>query len=47
MSGGVVIEIETRDAPNDWQILSAFIGFLDRYFKDEISNIAISYSAKP
>jgi hypothetical protein len=46
MSGGVVVEIETKDEPNDWQILSAFIGFLDRYFKNEISSISINYSKK-
>jgi hypothetical protein len=39
MRGVVVVEIETRDEPNDWQILSAFIGFLDRYFRNEISSI--------
>ena len=30
MSGVVVVEIETRDAANAWQILSGFIGFLHR-----------------
>src|ERR1039457_3800089 len=46
MSGVGVVEIETKDEPNDWQILSAFIGFLDRYFKNEISSISINYSNK-
>lgn len=46
MSGVVVVEIETRDEPNDWQILSAFIGFLDRYFRSEISSISINYPKK-
>jgi hypothetical protein len=46
MSGVVVVEIETRDAANAWQILSGFIGFLDRYFKNQISSINIHYVDK-
>ena len=43
MSGVVVVEIETRDVANGWQILSAFIGFLDRCFNNEMSSITINY----
>ena len=43
MSDVVVVEIETRDVANAWQILSGFVGFLDRYFKEQISSINIHY----
>jgi hypothetical protein len=43
MSGVLAVEIETRDEPNAWQILSAFTGFLHRYFEDQISSISINY----
>jgi len=43
MSGVVVVEIESRSEASVWQILSAFIGFLHRYFEEQISSISINY----
>jgi len=43
MSGVLVVEIESRTPEDVWQILSAFIGFLHRYFADQISSISINY----
>lgn len=45
--GGVVIaKVEARNPEDEWQLLSSFIGFLDRYFRHAISNISITYDAK-
>ena len=43
MNGVVVVEIDSKNRSKVWEILSAFIGFLDRYFKDSISGISINY----
>jgi hypothetical protein len=44
MSGVAVVEIESKNPDEVWKILSAFVGFLDRYFKDKISSVSINYS---
>ena len=42
--GGVVCAVvKSRSHDSEWQLLSSFIGFLDRHFRDSVSNITISY----
>lgn len=41
--GGVVVAQLKANSEDEWQLLSSFIGFLDRYFRDIISNINIIY----
>lgn len=42
--GGVVVAIvQSKNSSSEWQLLSSFIGFLDRHFRDKISNITLSY----
>jgi len=42
--GGVVVaQVYARDPEDEWQLLSSFIGFLDRNFRDSVSNINIIY----
>ena len=42
--GGLLIaEIQTKAKDHEWQILEAFIGYLDRHLGDQIESIAIHY----
>jgi|SRR5579859_3590100 len=43
MNGVLVVEIDSKNQGKVWEILSGFIGFLDRYFKNSISSISINY----
>jgi hypothetical protein len=43
--GGVTVAIVQSKVPDsEFQILSSFVGFLDRHFRDEIASINLSYS---
>ncbi|MCX7885665.1 MAG: hypothetical protein N3B01_00200 [Verrucomicrobiae bacterium] len=43
-SGGILLaEIHSRAAGTEWQLLQALIGFLDRYFADQIEHVTILY----
>ncbi len=39
----VTAQIRTSDRTREWQMLSAFLGFVDRHFGDRISTITIRY----
>ena len=42
--GGVTVAlIQAKNAQDEWQLLSSFIGFLDRHFRKEISGISLQY----
>ncbi len=42
--GGLLIaEIRTRIKDHEWQILDAFIGYLDRHLGEQIDSISIYY----
>ena len=43
-AGGLLIaEIRTKVKDHEWQILEAFIGYLDRHLGDHIESITIHY----
>ena len=42
--GGVLVaEIKTLDGKGEWQLLQAFIGYLDRHLADYIESVSITY----
>jgi hypothetical protein len=42
--GGTLAIVVQSKAPNDeWQLLTSFVGFLDRHFRDHIATINICY----
>jgi hypothetical protein len=42
--GGVVcVEVRSKKADTEWQLLQSFLGFLDRHFSSEIQSINIQY----
>ena len=42
--GGVTVAIVQSKSPaSEWQLLSSFVGFLDRHFRDEIASINLTY----
>jgi hypothetical protein len=44
--GGVVVAlVQSKNSEEEWQLLSSFIGFLDRHFRDSISNIILAYDS--
>jgi hypothetical protein len=43
LSEVVLAEIHAAAAEQEWQILSAFLGFVDRHFDDKILAITIHY----
>ncbi|MCA9055748.1 MAG: hypothetical protein KDA75_18040 [Planctomycetaceae bacterium] len=43
LSGVAVAVIRAKDQNGEWQLLSSFIGFLDRHFREHISTISIAY----
>ncbi len=44
VSGGIlVVEIQSRVADAEWQLLRAFVGYLDRHFSEQIESITITY----
>jgi hypothetical protein len=45
--GGVVVAlVQAKDHELGWQLLTSFIGFLDRNFRDDMSNISLSYESE-
>ena len=43
-AGGLLVaEIKTRVKDHEWQILEAFVGYLDRHLGDQIESISIHY----
>ncbi len=43
LGGMVVAVIQSKDSTNEWQLLTSFIGFLDRHFRKSISSISMAY----
>jgi hypothetical protein len=44
--GGIVVAlVQAKNNDDEGQLLTSFVGFLDRHFRDSISNINISYEA--
>jgi hypothetical protein len=42
--GGVLVaEVKTLDGKAEWQLLRAFIGYLDRHLADYIESVSITY----
>ena len=42
--GGVMVAlIQARNRQEEWQLLTSFIRFLDRHFRDELSGINLHY----
>lgn len=42
--GGIIgAQIQARNPNDQWQLLSAFLGFLDRHFRKHIANISIVF----
>jgi hypothetical protein len=42
--GGVLVaEVKTVDPKAEWQLLQAFIGYLDRHLSDHIESVSITY----
>ena len=45
--GGVVVAlVQAKDHEAEWQLLTSFIGFLDRNFRDTMSSISLSYESE-
>jgi hypothetical protein len=43
-AGGLLVaEIRTKVKDHEWQILEAFIGYLDRHLGEQIESITIHY----
>ena len=43
LGGVVVAQIQSKNDEAGWQLLSSFIGFLDRHFRSELATVNISY----
>jgi hypothetical protein len=43
LGGMVVATVKSHDRDAEWQLLTSFIGFLDRHFGDYINNINLTY----
>jgi hypothetical protein len=46
LGGVIVAQIRSKSADGEWQLLSSFIGFLDRHFRQELAMISISYDSE-
>ncbi len=43
-SGGILVaEIHSREPEEEWKLLQAFIGYLDRHLSDQIETITVFY----
>lgn len=42
-SGVAIVVAKARNAEAEWQIVSAFVGALDRHFRDELASVTIGY----
>lgn len=43
LGGMTVAVIQSKNADAEWQLLTSFIGFLDRHFRDELVSITLGY----
>ena len=43
--GGVLVgQVQSRDPEGEWQLLTSFVGFLDRHFRRNIATISLNYA---
>ena len=43
--GGVLVAlVQSNDERDEWQLLTSFVGFLHRHFRESISNLTMSYT---
>jgi hypothetical protein len=45
LGGVVVAQVQAKDGSAEWQLLTSFLGFLDRHFRENISNINLNYES--
>lgn len=43
LGGVLVASVQAKNSDEEWKILKALIGLLDRHFREQVSNINISY----
>ena len=43
MGGSLVAEIRTKQKDHEWQMMDAFIGYLDRHLGEHIESISVYY----
>jgi hypothetical protein len=43
LGGMLVVLIQSKKEEYEWQLLSSFIGFLDRHFRGELASVTITY----
>jgi hypothetical protein len=43
IGGMMVAQVSAKDVKKEWQLLTSFVGFVDRHFRTNISNINIGY----
>ena len=41
--GLLVADIQSKDADYEWQLLRAFVGYLDRHLSEDIDSVTITY----
>ena len=46
LGGVLVAQVQSRDSDAEWQLLTSFVGFLDRHFRKCISSISLNYINK-
>lgn len=46
LGGIVVARVQSKTPNEEWQLLTSFVGFLDRHFREAISAINLSYEAE-
>lgn len=44
LGGVLVAQVQSRDSDSEWQLLTSFVGFLDRHFRKSISSISLNYA---
>jgi hypothetical protein len=44
LGGVLVAQVQSRDPDAEWQLLTSFVGFLDRHFRKSISSITLNYA---
>lgn len=45
LGGVLVATVQSKNPDAEWELLNSFIGFIDRNFRDKISNINLNYGS--
>ncbi len=45
IGGVMVVQVSAKNVNTEWQLLTSFVGFVDRHFRTQISNINIGYES--